>query len=194
MMNIKGTNIYIMWKEIGVMLLVVALIRLSIDIYIVKIYKKICKKFYSKAWNGLDGEIKKHRKLCNVFSVGPWNKNIRLMYNGCCVALASIALIKNDEVEFVNQLNLVKKETDFEMKSFMLALYYCSKQDEITAKKYFDSYLKCNKKNGDIKVIMDYLFVQGKTQQREEFDCAIQKFQNPAILKLFEENKFYISK
>ena len=123
-MNINGTEVQIMWKEIAVGLLVLYVIRLLIDLYIKTEYKQFNNLFYSHDWNGLDVKIRKHQRICDVFSKGPWNKNVCLMYNGLCVALASMALINNDVVDFLNQLHYIKNEDNFEIKHFILALYY----------------------------------------------------------------------
>ncbi len=174
-----------MWKEIAVILLVLYVTRLAIDMYIRKVYNKICNQFYSNTWDGLKEKIHKHRKLCDAFSNGPWNKNVRQMYNGLCVALASIALVNNDEVAFVNQLHEVKNEDDFEMKSFMLALYYHSAHDEVESKKCYNAYLKCNHENKNIKVIMEHLFSEkNNTQSSDDINTASETFKNPAIIKL----------
>ena len=47
-MNINGTEVQIMWKEIAVGLLVLYVIRLLIDLYIKTEYKQINNLFYSK--------------------------------------------------------------------------------------------------------------------------------------------------
>ena len=65
-MNINGTNVQIMWKEIAIILLIVYITRFAIDIYIKTIYNKIYNQFYSYTWNGLEEKIKKHQKICNI--------------------------------------------------------------------------------------------------------------------------------
>ncbi len=188
-MNINGTEVQIMWKEIAVGLLVLYVIRFLIDLYIKTKYKQINNLFYSHDWNGLDVKIRKHQRICDVFSNGPWNKNVCLMYNGLCVALASMALINNNEVDFLNQLHYIKNEDNFEIKHFILALYYCSKHDEIASKRNYNAYLRCNRKDENIRVIMDYLFSETSSIQSKEDICgAVKTFQNPAIIKLLRDN------
>lgn len=186
-MNINGTHIQIMWKEIATILLVVYIIRLAIDLYIRTVYKKICDQFYSNIWDGLEEKIRKHLNICNVFSNGPLNKNVRRMYNGLCMALASILLVNNNEVAFVNQLHKIKNEYDFEMKSFALALYYYSLHDEAAAKKHYNEYLKCNHENKNINVIMEHLFSkENNTRSSDDIQAAMETFKNPAIVKLLK--------
>lgn len=189
-MNVNGIAVNIMWKEIGAILIIVYMGRIFINMYIKNGYNRINKKFYTNNWNGLEEEIERYKKICKVFSNGPWNKNMRLIYNGLCVASASISLIRHNEVGFVECLNEVKKEVDFEMKPFLLALYYRYKQQDDVAKKYYNKYLICNHVDEDIKVIMEYLFCQGQQRDVSEIGCTIKKFQNPAILKLLVDNNF----
>ena len=188
-MNINGTEVQIMWKEIAVGLLVLYVIRLLIDLYIKTVYKQITYLFYSHNWSGLDVKIRKHQRICDVFSSGPWNKKVCLMYNGLCVALASMALINNNEVDFLNQLHYIKNEYNFEIKHFMLALYYCSKHDEIASKRNYNAYLQCNREDENIRVILDYLFPdKSNLRSMEDVSGAIKTFHNPAIVKLLRNN------
>lgn len=186
-MKYNSTNTQIMWKEIAIILLVMYIARFVIDIYIKTVYNKINNDFYLNKWDGLEEKIRKHLKICNIFSIGPFNQKVCLMYNGLCIALASMALL-NDEEAFVNRLWIIKREEAFEMKPFMLALYYLSKQDEVASMKYYNTYLRCNHQNEYIKVIMEYLFDKKKTHPKEDIANAVKTFQNPAIIKLLEDN------
>lgn len=72
--NISGSNVQIMWKEIAIILIILYLIRCLTDLYIIKEYKKILNSFFADEWRGLEQKIEKHQKLCNIFSNGPFNK------------------------------------------------------------------------------------------------------------------------
>lgn len=183
-----GTNIKIMWKEIVIILLILYSVRLAIDIYIKIIYNKIIEKFYTYNWDGLEEKVEKHRKICNVFSNGRWNKNVRLIYNGLCVVISSMAFLRGDDSEFINQLSCVKDEVNFEIKPFMLALYYRSRNDEVAMREYYNKFLDCNSHSEYTKVIMEKLFSEQMLQKSENLHNAIKKFQNPGIIKLLQEN------
>ena len=187
--SINGTEVQIMWKEIAIVLLVLYVVRVLIDLYIKAVYKRIHNLFYSHAWSGLEDKIRKHQRICVVFSSGPWNKNVCQMYNGLCIALGSMALVNNNEVDFLNQLHNIKNEENFEIKHFILALYYRSKHDDIAAKRNYNAYLRCNRKNENIRAIMDYLFLENSSiQSKVDISGVIKTFQNPAIIKLLMDN------
>lgn len=187
-MSMAGASIKIMWKEIAVILIIVYIARCIIDIYIVSEYNKICNEFYSFTWDKLENKIKKHKKICNVFSNGLWNKKVRLIYNGLCVALSSMSLLRGDDLEFISRLSDVKDEINFDIKPFMLALYYHSKNDEAASQEHYNKFMKCNSHSEDTKVIMEELFLEQMPQKSAELNNAIKSFRNPAIIKLLQEN------
>lgn len=187
--NISGSNVQIMWKEIAIILIILYLIRCLTDLYIIKEYKKILNSFFADEWRGLEQKIEKHQKLCNIFSNGPFNKKIRFIYNTLCVVLASIKYIDGNEPEFLYHLKRIKKENEFEMKSFVLALYFHSKGRMSEAEESYHYFLKCNSENQEAKDILVYLFYP---DQRKDLEVACvkakQAFRNPAIIELFKVN------
>lgn len=179
-----------MWREIVFILLFIYIFRFFTDIYIITVYKKIYNKFYSNNWIGLEMKIKKHQKLCSVFTKGPFNKKIRLIYNGLCMILSSIALIEKNDLTFITELDKIKKEEEFELKPFILALYFHSKNDLQRAMNFYYKYCRCIHQDIYIESIMTYLFSnQDDSKIVNEVEIAIRSFKNPAILKLFEDNK-----
>ena len=139
-MNLVGSHVQIMWKDIFLTIVFIYGIRFVIDSYIIKGFKKVHKAFYSNDWNGLEGQIEKYQKISDQFSNGPWNKKIRGIYNTLCAFRASVALVEGKESIFLNQLNHIKKEEDFELKFFVLSLYYRSKNDNEKAFQYYLQY------------------------------------------------------
>lgn len=127
-------TVQIMWKEIGIGLLGLYILRNILDVYMVKKYKKIVSLFGKIETNQLKAKAEKHLKLCDFFSIGPWNKQIYFIYNGLCWLLSSISLIENNDRRFLEYLEMVKKEKEFEIKPFALFLYYRSKDDAVRAK------------------------------------------------------------
>ena len=93
------------------------------------------------------------------------------------------------ELQFIKQLKLIEKEEGYELKPFILALYYRSKGKREDAMECYQKFLKCRPKSQDVKAIMERLFGTEEEQQRFAYVDAIEGFRNPAILKLFEENK-----
>lgn len=179
--------VQIMWKEIGIGCLMLYVFRNMLDIYMIKKYKKITKLYGIVEADQLKLKIEKHLKLCNLFSVGPWNKNIYFIYNGLCWMMSSINLVEGKELEFLKYLEKVKKENEFEMKPFALFLFYRSKKNVEKAKYYYNAYLKCKHVDNDIAIIMRDIVNEGK--KSEIFNESIKKFIDPALQKLFKENK-----
>lgn len=187
-MNINGVNIQIMWTEIVITFFLIGIVRYLINMYILHVYNNIYKEFISFKWEKLDDKIRKHKKLCNVFSNGPYNKKIRLMYNGLCMALSSMALIRNHESGFIEELNDIKQEEEFELKAFVLALYYRSNNNSL-AIQYFNKYVRCIHQNKNIELIMKYLFDKEKTtKDMDDIKKVIKCFRNPAIICLLKQN------
>lgn len=181
-----NTGVQIMWKEIVIEFLILYVFCKMLDIYMIKKYKKILKLYGIVEMDQLKRMAEKHLKFCNLFSVGPWNKIIYMIYNGLCWLLASIYYIEDNEYEFLRYLEKVKKENEFEMKSFVLFLYYRSKNDIVQAEYYYNKYLKCKHLNSDIAVIMEGIWNQ--KEKDEAFIESIKSFSNPATIKLFNKN------
>lgn len=187
--NIGGSNVQIMWKEMVLIFIVLYLMRCLTDLYILRVYKKILNSFFAEDWSGLERKIEKHQKLCSIFSNGPFNKKIRYIYNTLCVVLASIKFINGNENEFLFHLGRIKRENEFEMKAFLLSLYYHSRGKMREAEEYYHYFLKCNSENQAARDILLYLF--NPTQRTElEAVCvkAKQSFRNPAVIELFKAN------
>lgn len=179
--------VQIMWKEIGIGFLILYVFRNILDIYMVKKYKKIVKMYGTIEINQLKLKAEKHLKLCDFFSVGPWNKQIYLIYNGLCWLLASISFSEDNEREFLEYLGRVKKENEYEMKSFVLFLYYRSKNEDNQAKYYYNLYLKCKHVDKDIAIIMDGIW--NEQTKNEVFRESVKRFNNPTLKKLLKDNR-----
>lgn len=183
-MNI-GT-VQIMWKEIGIGFIVLYVLRKLLDVYMIKKYEKLLTLFGVIEMDTLKLKAEEHLKLCDFFSVGPWNKSIYWTYNGLCWLLATISFVENNENDFLAYLGKIKKEQEFEMKSFALSLYYRSKGDITQAKRYYNVYLTSKHVNNDIAVVMNSIWHEKKDP--ELLTESINRFENPALKKLFTEN------
>ena len=93
-MNI-GT-VQIMWKEIGIGFIVLYVLRKLLDVYMIKKYEKLLTLFGVIEMDTLKLKAEEHLKLCDFFSVGPWNKSIYWTYNGLCWLLATISFVENN--------------------------------------------------------------------------------------------------
>ena len=151
-------SFHIMWKEIFWFWIAVFIVRIIIEIYLINRYNYIIKRFYAYDFVDLKTLTKRMQNLCNLFSKQKLNKRICLMYNNICCVLASIAILENQEEVFFRELNLIKREEKYEMKSFMLSLFYLSKKDKLRAHSCYENYLLCEFENENIKVIMEYFF------------------------------------
>ena len=179
-------NVTIMWKEIVIIFAFLFLVRFMFDVYMLKQYNAIVKDFYAN--KSVYGKIKKLQKICNIFSSALWNQKTCLMYNNLCCILASIALLNNNESEFLLELNNVKREEKYELKSFILALYFLSKNNQSMAQSNYEKYLICKHENNNINIVLSKLFSsQNYSKNDETFLNAIASFKNPAIKKLLSE-------
>ena len=75
-MNLVGSHVQIIWKDIFLTIVFIYGIRFLLDSYIIKGFKRVHKAFYSDDWNSLEGQIEKYQKISDQFSNGPWNKKI----------------------------------------------------------------------------------------------------------------------
>lgn len=182
-----GNEIHIMWGEIIFSLLFLYGIRFLIDQYLVKEYKKILEDFYSNKWTGIYEKIERCQKVSDIFSNGPWNKNNRWIYNNLCIIRASIFYVNGDILSFLKNLDNIKKEKDFELKAFLLFLYYYSEKNEDKISKYYYEYLKTVQENKDIATVIHVLMGTHEYMQETNFEEAIKNFKNPAIIELFEK-------
>lgn len=173
--------------KIVIFLLSIVVIILILKLYIMLGVKKIQKRFRNNQWDGLPSLVEYYQKTALVFTKGTINKGTRALYNSMCFVGASMALVEGDEKEFVRQLGLIEKEEEYELKPFILALYYRSLQKQEEAMECYQKFLKCKPQSQDVKLIMDRLFATGEQKMFAYVD-ALEGFKNPAILKLFEKN------
>ena len=151
--------------------------------------EKIQNKFKSNYWDGLPDMIEKYKRTAAPFIKGWMNKGTRALYNCMCFYGASIALMEENEEEFLKQLNMIEKEEEYEMKPFILALYYRGRQRQEEAKECYQKFLNCKPQSKDVKIIMDNLFGEEMGNKEPISGEILGSFRNCAILKLFEENK-----
>lgn len=180
-------NVTIMWKEIAIIFVFLFLVRFIFDIYMIQQYNTIVKKFYANKLTDVK-KTKKLQKICNVFSSALWNQKTCLMYNNICCILASVALLNNNDNEFLFELNKIKREQKYELKSFVLALYFLSKSNLSIAQSHYEKYLICEHENDNINIVLSKFFSsQNYAKIDEDFLGAIESFKNPAIKKLLSD-------
>ena len=186
---IEKATVQIMWKEIFFIFVAIYVLRIITELYIVKKFKKLHKEFLSNNWDGLDEKMLKHRNLCNVFSDGPFNKPIRALHNNLCLGIASMALVNGNGIEFLQQMEYVKKEQEYELKAFVLSLYYRWRNNEEEAINYYNAFRECDSQNEELAIIMDKIFGESNNIQKDErYLNALKNFKNPAIIMLLEAN------
>lgn len=185
--NIMSVSpVTIMWKEILIIFTVLFFVRVLIDVYMLKQHQYILNEFYLGNYAKIISKAEKLRKVCDVFSAAPYNKKTCLMYNNLCCVLASIGLIYDKESVFLENLYRVKREETYEMKSFLLALFFF-KRDSSKARECYDSYLHCKNENDNIGIIMKKLFTFSKDISEEQYTQAKQSFNSPVIIKMLED-------
>jgi len=179
-------TVQIMWKEIGIGLILLCLLRVILDIYMIKKYKTLVAMHGRIPAEAFRAKAQKHLKRCGLFAVGPWNKQIYAAYNGLCWLLAMDALQEGLEEVFLIWLSKVRKEEEFEAKAFTLSLYFRAKGQEKIAGQHYEMYLKSKHSDQNISVIMRGLF-EG-TEQAETIREAAREFFNPALIQLLKNN------
>ena len=176
----------IMWKEIAIGMLTIAAVRSLLDVYVILEYKKIKTLFEQGKYDVVKQKSLSNLRIANFFSVGPWNKQIYAVYNGICWILASICIIEENEKGFLEHLGKIKKEENFEIKMFALALYYRAKGETKNAYKWFEKYVKSEHQDAECCIILKQIF-EG-TSSQEEVSKSIKTFKNPAIVQLLKNN------
>lgn len=181
--SINGT-FNVMWKEILIIFIVVFLIRAFLDVYMIINYNKVMRKFYLGYFEDIEVNIKRFISLCDVFSLAPWNKKTCFMYNNLCIVLASVALLNNNDTKFLFELNKIKREHSYELKSFMLTLYYYSKNDIIKAKQFYENHSKIKKNDENLSIVLNNLFSYELFNDNGLYESLIKSLNNQAIIKM----------
>ena len=179
----------IMWKEIALFFLCLYLIRFALDLYMIKRFQKIAAAFKNPTaeLSSVKDKALRHRKLCDWFSSGPWNKGICSIYNGLCCIAASIELLEGNETAFLLHMNETKRDQLYSPKFFMLAIYHRTKGNHTLAMQYRQAYAKATPENKQYETILSYLF-EGIGDISLVRQAAQGVINNPAIIKLLEEN------
>ena len=166
-----------------VILFVVFLLRTLVDLFIFVENNKITKLFHENNLFTVSKKMERTRKVCKFFSAA--NKATCRIYNNLCYIYASVNYLQGKPDLFEYYLNEVKKEKLFELKSFMYALFFLSKNQREAAEKWDREYFECVHQDPKLQIILDYLFrKKGKLQ---EIQTAVMEFQNPAIKKMLAD-------
>ena len=94
--------------------------------------------------------------------------------------------MNGDENGFLNELRKVKSEKRYEMKPFMSALFFKSKNDMQNAELCYQAFKNCEHSNENMGVVMDDLFSNEETATTDAFTSAVNSFRNPAIIQLID--------
>lgn len=181
--------VQIMWKEIIVGFMLLFIFRWLLNVYMINTYNKMARLF-GKTNNveTLKKRMKKHRKLCDFFSIGPWNQEIYAIYNRLCWMLASLELLEGREDQFLQYVNSIKKGKEYEIKPFAFALYYRARKNQSLAEEWYRDYLKCNYQHIEMYLLLDYIFSENKRSLDETMSKVIGLFKNPATIILIKDN------
>lgn len=179
-------NLRIGWNVIIIELVILLLLIILADVYMIVKHNSTTKKYYSGNFKGLVKELKRLQFVSNIFSLNPRNRNREMIFNTTCVFLASIFLLNDDENGFIRELSKIKSETRYEIKPFMLALFFKSKNDMQNAEMCCQAFKNCEHINENMNVVMNYLFSNDEEVKNDEFGNAVNSFRNPAIIKLLE--------
>ena len=184
---LAGT-VQIMWMEILILFAALYGLRVLMDLYIVRTYRKLFAMHGTVPAEVFREKAQRHIRLSGIFAVGPWNQRIYKVYNGLCWMLASDHLTQNEEDAFLFWLSRIRKEETFELKAFILALYYRAKHSDDAAHHFYGQYLRCRHEDQNVSVIMHGIFDGADHTQEAAFAQAVKAFRNPAVIRLLDEN------
>ena len=175
--------------EVLIVLFVFYVVLCAINVYIIFSFTKVMKNYFPEKLILAEKKLNTIRLFGDYLSGNPKNIQTREIYNHTCFLLASIELLKGNDRAFLRELDGIKKENEFELKAFMLALYYRSKDKSDMAVKEYNKYIQCSKHEKDVQIIMSGLFDEKDSKHDDLFLNALNTFKNPAIIKLFIDNK-----
>ena len=134
---------------------------------------------------------KKVKTLCSIMRWHPLgNDSLIIIYNALSYMLATTELLDGNTNEFIKiatEANQSFSDT-YEVLPFLLALYYNAEGDREMAEKYYRSYLLCDHEKKNMQIVMQKLFSDTEVDETELKE-TVQETRNPAIMKLFQENK-----
>lgn len=187
----NGVTIFL-WKETLIVIILICVIFIFLGIFTVRAFNKVIERYYPNDLFSAENTLNRIRLLSGFLSMGVRNDKMCLVYNHTCYLIASIELLRGNERAFLRELDSIKKENDFEIKSFMLSLYYRSKHDCERSKIFYDKYLMCNHHENDMKIVLSYVFDELEDIKNNNlFKDAVKGFRNPAIIKLFQDNNIF---
>ena len=178
-----------LWKETLIVIILICAIFIFLGIFTVRAFNKVIERYYPNNLFSAENTLNRIRSLSGFLSLGVRNDKMCLVYNHTCYLIASIELLRGNERAFLRELDGVKKENSFEIKSFMLSLYYRSKHDFEKSKLFYDKYLMCNHHEKDMQIVLSCVFDDlDDLKNNIIFKDAVKGFKNPAIIKLFQDN------
>ena len=178
-----------LWKETLIVIILICAIFIFLGIFTVRAFNKVIERYYPNNLFSAENTLNRIRSLSGFLSLGVRNDKMCLVYNHTCYLIASIELLRGNERDFLRELDGIKKENSFEIKSFMLSLYYRSKHDFEKSKLFYDKYLMCNHHEKDMQIVLSCVFDDlDDLKNNIIFKDAVKGFKNPAIIKLFQDN------
>ena len=178
-----------LWKETLIVIIFICVVFIFLGIFTVRSFNKVIERYYPNDLLSAENKLNRIRLLSGFLSLGVQNDKICLVYNHTCYLIASIELLRGNERDFLRELDGIKKENSFEIKSFMLSLYYRSKHDFEKSKLFYDKYLMCNHHEKDMQIVLSCVFDDlDDLKNNIIFKDAVKGFKNPAIIKLFQDN------
>ncbi len=169
--------------------LVLILLRIIIQFVILLLHNDICRKLESLELHEAKIKVHKIRRMCKIFSRGLFSKQMLFMYNNLSWVLASISFCENHVGEFLGFMDSIMRQEEFELKAFVLALYYLAENKSEEAENWFKQYKKCSCQDGTSEKILKVLF-EGE-EKNEAFYKAVESYKSPVIIQLFKENNIF---
>lgn len=187
--NVDATDVGIAFEIVVYSFLVLILLRIIIQFVTLLLHNDICRKLDSLELHEAKKKVHRIRKVCKLFSWGLFSKQMRFMYNNLSWVLASISFRENNEEEFLCFMDCIKRQEEFELKAFVLALYYLAENKLEEAEKWFEQYKKCSRQDITSEKILKVLF-DGE-EKDEFFNKAVESYKSPVIVQLFKENSIF---
>lgn len=190
-MSNDSHNATFMWKEFILILIVIYVIVHLIRSRQIRKYHKLAQQFRTGEWNGLYAQCAELIQSFRLVARGPLNRWSYIAQNNLNIICASIAFCNGDVNTFLSHMNAVKPYKQYAQRSSFLALYYRSITDTEQAKLYYYEHMQSKVKDPDVTLILEYLFSENKENYSSEiFRQAVTNLENPALLKLLEQNGF----
>ena len=185
-MKINHTTI--MWKEILLMWIGIALLVVLLQLLAAFCYRRSILALRNSRLRS-ERFVRFSRGLCGLFCLNPRNRRFRLMHANLGCALASYALLQKNDSEFLSELSELRYGSEYAFRSFLLAIYFLSRNDSASAQTWVESFFNCSDREHDQEIVLGFLIGRSDVG-REQAEEASKRFQNPAVKMMLAELGF----